>query len=150
MCSLSTIRFKQTFITNVYVDFYNKKFKKLFLFQKNISNDDRSSNGNNNNNKYTRTRAITLSTSRIRAIATSELSAITPGTETTKITTTTIVKTMITVTVIIIKTITKNNSTSGRNVEYLDHDSNDRSYEGLDSDSSGSGNTLRPKQLKYT
>ena len=32
MCFLSTIRSKQTYITNVYVNFYIKRFKKLFLF----------------------------------------------------------------------------------------------------------------------
>ena len=76
----------------------------MFLLQNNISNEDRSSNGNNNNNKYTRTPAITLSTTRIRAIATSESAITTPATAKT---TTAIVTTMTTVTVVIVKTITK-------------------------------------------
>ena len=100
MFSLSAIRFKQTYITNVFVHFYNKRLKKLFLFQNNISNDDRSSN---RNNKYTRTPAITLSATRIRMIATLESATTTPATATTETTATTTV----TAGVIIVKTITK-------------------------------------------
>ena len=59
---------------------------------------------------------------------------------------------MTTVAVIIVKTLTnsKNNYTSGRNAEYLDDDPSDRSCEESDCDKYGSGNTLPPKQLKYT
>ena len=99
MFSLSTIRFKQTYITNVFVHFYNKRLKKLFLLQNNISNDDCSSIGNN---KYTRTPAITLSTTRTRVIATPESATTTPATATTETTTTTV-----TTAVIVVKTTTK-------------------------------------------
>ena len=44
----------------------------------------------------------------------------------------------------------KNNYTSGRNAEYLYDDPSDRSCEESDCDSSESGNTLPPKQVKYT
>ena len=98
---LSTIRSKQTFITKVYVNFYIKRFQKLLHLQNNISNDNRSSSGNNNK-KYTRTPAITLSTTRIWAIATSESEIATPST--TK-TTTAIVTTM--TTIFVLKSITK-------------------------------------------
>ena len=100
---LSTIRSKQAFITKVYANFYIKRFQKLLLLQDNISKDNRSNNGNNNK-KYTRTPAITLSTTRIWAIATSESEITTPST--TK-TTTAIVTTMTTMTVFILKSITK-------------------------------------------
>ena len=97
---VSTIRSEQTFITKVYVNFYIKRFQKLLLLQNNISNVNRSSNGNNK--KYTRTPAITLSTTRIWVIATSESEITTPST--TK-TTTAIVTTM--TTIFILKSITK-------------------------------------------
>ena len=58
----------------------------------------------NSNNKYTRTPAITLSTTRIRAIATSESAIAIPATAKT---TTAIVTTMTTERAVIVKTITK-------------------------------------------
>ena len=125
------------------MNFYIKRFKKPFFLRNNISNDGQ------NNNKYTRTPAITLSATRITAIATSESAITKPAAAKAKAT---IVTAMTTVAVIIVKTLTnsKNNYTSGRNAEYLDDDPSDRSCEESDCDKYGSGNTLPPKQFKYT
>ena len=51
---------------------------------------------------------------------------------------------------IYIKIDNKNNYTSRRNAEYLANDLSDRSCNEWDCDSSRFGNTLPPKQLKYT
>ena len=77
------------------MNFYIKRFKKPFFLQNNISNDG------HNNNKYTRTPAITLSATRIRAIATSESAITKPAAAKAKAT---VVTTMTTVAVIIVKT----------------------------------------------
>ena len=127
--------------------FVLKDLRNYFFLQNNISYDNRSSNGNNNKRNTTRTPAITPSTIRIRAIATSE-SAIT--TLAIAKTTTALVTTMTTVAVIIVINDNKNNYTSGRKAKYLDNDPSGRSCEESDCDSFGSGNTFPPKQLKYT